>query len=178
MDAEKLGKFISGLRKEKHMTQAELAEKLHVTDKAVSRWERGVGLPDIGNIEALADALGVSIVEVMKCERAESREMKREEAEEMVSSAFDLARLERLADRKRKIISVVLAVIGAAFLSGGIYFLTNPVFSTGLSIGGTGADGPTAVFLAGKISPWPPAAAVLAGVFCLGLSLWNMFKEN
>lgn len=42
MDAQKLGAFIAEMRKEQHMTQAELAEKLHVTDKAVSKWERGV----------------------------------------------------------------------------------------------------------------------------------------
>ena len=45
MDAKKLGQFIAEIRKEKEMTQAELASKLHVTDKAVSKWERGLGLP-------------------------------------------------------------------------------------------------------------------------------------
>lgn len=48
------------------MTQAELAGKLHVTDKAVSRWERAQGLPDIQSIEPLADALGVDIAEILK----------------------------------------------------------------------------------------------------------------
>ena len=49
MDAAKLGQFIVQRRKEMGMTQLALAEKLNVTDKAVSRWERGVGLPDIGS---------------------------------------------------------------------------------------------------------------------------------
>lgn len=48
------------------MTQAELAGKLHVTDKAVSRWERAQGLPDIQSIEPPADALGVDIAEILK----------------------------------------------------------------------------------------------------------------
>lgn len=52
MDAEKFGAFISQCRKEKQMTQAELAARLQVTDKAVSRWERGIGFPDNGNISA------------------------------------------------------------------------------------------------------------------------------
>ena len=51
------------------MTQAELAGKLHVTDKAVSRWERAQGLPDIQSIEPLADALGVDIAEILKGEK-------------------------------------------------------------------------------------------------------------
>ena len=47
------------------MTQAELAEIIHVTDKAVSRWERGIGFPDINTLEPLADALGLSLSQLM-----------------------------------------------------------------------------------------------------------------
>lgn len=72
MDAKKLGSFIADQRKSLGLTQAELAEKLHVTDKAVSRWERGQGFPDINSIEPLSDALGVSIAEVMKGEKSTS----------------------------------------------------------------------------------------------------------
>ena len=66
MDAKILGNYIAARRKELGMTQANLAEKIHVTDKAVSRWERGVGLPDIDNLEALAKALDVSLVSLMQ----------------------------------------------------------------------------------------------------------------
>ena len=68
MDAKKVGEHIAALRKEKGLTQLELAEKLHVTDKAVSRWERGVGLPDIQTIEPLAQTLGVDVLEIMRGE--------------------------------------------------------------------------------------------------------------
>lgn len=68
MDAKKVGEHIAVLRKEKGLTQLELALQLHVTDKAVSRWERGVGLPDIQTIEPLAAALGVDVLEVMRGE--------------------------------------------------------------------------------------------------------------
>lgn len=61
MEAKKFGTFIATLRKENNMTQVELAQKLQVTDKAVSKWERGLGFPDINTIEPLADALGVSL---------------------------------------------------------------------------------------------------------------------
>ena len=47
MDQEKIGKFIAELRKEKNMTQEQLAEKMGVTDKSISRWENGKTMPDI-----------------------------------------------------------------------------------------------------------------------------------
>ena len=69
MDNQKLGIFITELRKEKGLTQAQLAQKLNVTDKAVSKWERGVGFPDIKLLEPLADVLDISLLELMKSER-------------------------------------------------------------------------------------------------------------
>ena len=57
MNAEYTGKKIAELRKEKNMTQKELADKLYVTDKAVSKWERGVNFPDFGLMEKVAEAL-------------------------------------------------------------------------------------------------------------------------
>ena len=65
MDAYVTGAIIRRLREEKGMTQAELAEKLSVSDKAVSRWETGRGYPDITLIEPLASALGVSVSELL-----------------------------------------------------------------------------------------------------------------
>ena len=69
MEAAELGKFIATIRKEKQLTQAELARKLNVTDKAVSRWERGLGFPDINTLEPLADALGITLTQLMKCSK-------------------------------------------------------------------------------------------------------------
>lgn len=77
MEAKELGAFIAGIRKEKQITQAELAKRLHVTDKAVSRWEQGVGYPDINTLEPLADALGVTLTELMKCSRDKERALTR-----------------------------------------------------------------------------------------------------
>ena len=59
MNAKDFGAFLARTRKACGLTQADLAAQLHVTDKAVSRWERGVGLPDINTLEPLADALGL-----------------------------------------------------------------------------------------------------------------------
>ena len=62
------GAAIKNLRERKHFTQAALAELLDVSDKAISKWETGWGLPDVTLIEPLAKALGVSVIELMSGE--------------------------------------------------------------------------------------------------------------
>lgn len=65
MDLIKIGNFICELRNKKGLTQEELAKKINVTNKAISRWERGVGLPDISLLEPLSNALDVTILELL-----------------------------------------------------------------------------------------------------------------
>ncbi|MBQ8198221.1 MAG: helix-turn-helix transcriptional regulator [Lachnospiraceae bacterium] len=74
MDKEKLGLFVSRLRKEQNMTQKELAERLGVTDKAVSKWERGLSFPDISLLEPLADTFDVSVMELLQGKRMPKEE--------------------------------------------------------------------------------------------------------
>ena len=62
MNYKEIGIFISKRRKELNMTQKDLAIKLNVTDKAVSKWERGLGCPDVSILELLSSILGVSIL--------------------------------------------------------------------------------------------------------------------
>ena len=68
MNTEKIGNFIKEKRKEKNLTQKELAIKLNITDRAVSKWERGLGCPDVSLLENLSKILNVSIVEVLNGE--------------------------------------------------------------------------------------------------------------
>ncbi len=69
MDAKKTGQFIQNLRKEQNLTQKDLAEKIGCTDKAVSRWETGLGLPDVGILLDLSRALNVSVNEILSGEK-------------------------------------------------------------------------------------------------------------
>lgn len=69
MDNNKIGKFIAELRKSKNLTQQELGNKLFVTDKAVSKWERGLSLPDITILETLASELDVDVSEILQGEK-------------------------------------------------------------------------------------------------------------
>lgn len=75
MDKEILGTFVSELRKEHHMTQKELAELLGVTDKAVSKWERGLSYPDISLLEPLAKTLDISVLELLQGKRIPKEEV-------------------------------------------------------------------------------------------------------
>lgn len=68
MDHEKMGRLIAERRKVRGMTQLDLANKLHITDKAVSKWERGLSCPDIGLLPQLADELGISVSDLLKGE--------------------------------------------------------------------------------------------------------------
>ena len=66
MDAQKTGKIISIKRKSMNMTQGELAKKLHITDKAVSKWERGLSFPDISLLIPLSEILNISLYDLLK----------------------------------------------------------------------------------------------------------------
>ena len=68
MDVLKIGKFISEKRKNLNMTQSHLADKLHITDKAVSKWERGLSLPDISILIPLSEILNVCLYDLLKGE--------------------------------------------------------------------------------------------------------------
>lgn len=141
MDAKKLGQFIAEIRKEKEMTQAELASELHVTDKAVSKWERGLGLPDINSIEPLADALGISVAEVMQAERIPDDHVTQENASEMLTNAFDMVKQQRKLERKHHalILVGVLLPIALIFLGDtmgwmGMFFVVAPCLCVALAI--------------------------------------------
>lgn len=121
MEAKQFGQFIAGMRKEKKMTQAELAQQIHVTDKAVSRWERGLGFPDIQTLEPLAQALGITVLELMRSEKKETEEQDQQpeerrytqgEVAEMLQNAGDISRQQKKQDRNANVIAgIVLAAI-------------------------------------------------------------------
>ncbi len=74
MDQIKIGNFIKQKRIEKNMTQSELAEKLNITDRAVSKWERGLCLPDAGTMPILCDILSISINDLFSGEKVDMKD--------------------------------------------------------------------------------------------------------
>lgn len=103
MDAKKFGDFVQERRKALAMNQSDLAEQLHVTAKAVSRWERGIGFPDINLLQPLAEALNVTLVELMHGEQIQ-REVSKEEASAMVTQTVQQIREQEQLSWKRKLL--------------------------------------------------------------------------
>ena len=121
LDKAAFGRFLAQLRREKGMTQKELAATLYVSDKAVSKWERGQSVPDISLLVPLAEQLNTTVAELLQGRRVEEeRRFTREETEELIRKAltFSAEPPERRQARTRKylpvyVICCVLGVAGA-----------------------------------------------------------------
>ena len=117
IDKGKFGAFVAQLRKEKGLMQKELAEKLYVSDKAVSKWERGLSIPDVAILVPLAEILGVTVTELLECRRLPKDEpMDSRQTEEIVKKVIGLSGEEQRKYRpdrlKRGIQLFLCAVIG------------------------------------------------------------------
>ena len=88
MKKQTLGMMISTLRKEKGMTQLQLAEKMGVTDKAVSKWERDLSFPDINSVPKLAEIFEVSVDELMQIKTETKENMCKNKVDEIIDIAL------------------------------------------------------------------------------------------
>lgn len=114
MDKEKIGLFIKELRKEKNQTQRELAEKIHVTDKAVSKWERGLSIPDTAILPDLAKELNISIHELLQGEKNKSNTIETVQAENLIEDTVRTVNM--VQKKKNRIWKSVLFIQGILFL--------------------------------------------------------------
>jgi transcriptional regulator with XRE-family HTH domain len=88
MDQKRIGAFIAQCRREKNLTQIQLAEQLGITNQAVSKWENGRGMPDVSLLQPLCDALGISLNELFSGEHISTEEYKGK-AEENICKLFN-----------------------------------------------------------------------------------------
>lgn len=132
MNKERLGDFIGSERKNLGLTQRDLAARLHVTDKAVSKWERGLSYPDVTLLEPLAAALDLTVEELMACRRQAVAEQKG--AEETMRNLLDISRdsvrKERRRSWKRIAAVLVLLAITAAVVAWTQIMVTEDVQDT------------------------------------------------
>ncbi|MGM9849855.1 MAG: helix-turn-helix domain-containing protein [Bacilli bacterium] len=115
MNYETIGKFIQEKRKEKNLTQKELAYKLGVTDKAVSKWERGQGCPDVSILEILSKELGVSILEILKGRIIENEIIKVTEANDYIQETIKYTK-NNIKETIDKIITFLIIAISLILL--------------------------------------------------------------
>ena len=108
MNQDKIGKFISKLRKDKNLTQADLAEKMGVSTNAVSKWERGLSFPDVSLYKSLCNELGISIEELINGEKDNSEEAK-EKA--IYNTLIEKAKTKKKSLKVIIILSIILLII-------------------------------------------------------------------
>lgn len=117
MDAKVTGCFIAQLRKELGLTQKELAEKLEVTDKAISRWETGKGLPDTSLLKPLAEIFGVSVGELLSGKRMDDSQIKSQADHIILESLSYEERQEKWKGILRYVFLGILVALGGFFFA-------------------------------------------------------------
>ena len=112
MNQERIGRFIAELRKEKKLTQIDLANKLGITDRAISKWENGRGLPDLSLLTPLCEILDISINELLSGSRLDKKDYQ-EKLEENIINTIDYT--DKKIKKTKKFFVIVLSVIVIKF---------------------------------------------------------------
>lgn len=107
MDQEKIGKFIADNRKKQKLTQEQLAEKLHVSKNAVSKWERGLNLPDVSLMEDLCQILKISLNELFAGEYLKSKDI----LEQSEKNILSILKFNADLKKKKWKIAIILAIL-------------------------------------------------------------------
>lgn len=129
MDCEKIGNFIMQNRKAKKLTQKQLADKLCVTDRAISRWERGVGTPDISLLITLGEILEVSVNEILLGEKIEN--ITKEQSDKILVDSISLYKKNDIK-KTVKIFFLIMIMITSLLLA--ITFFNISMIISNLSI--------------------------------------------
>ena len=110
MDLDKIGKFIALNRKNKGLTQEQLAEKLGVTNKTISRWETGKYMPDLSLLKPLSEELGITLNELLSGEKIKEEKIV-ENTERSILNTIDYS--SKKVENEHKKISIILMILGA-----------------------------------------------------------------
>ena len=122
MNQEKIGKFIAECRKEKNLTQVQLAEKLNMSYKSISKWETGRGMPDSSIMLELCNCLGINVNELLSGEHLKEEQYQEKANENIINIAKE-------SDKNRKIKNRIIVVIAVIFLCVLLMLFTNIVYN-------------------------------------------------
>ena len=143
------GKFISQKRKEKSLTQEQLAEKLGVSNKTVSKWETGKCMPDYSVVRTLCEELGITVAELMDGEDSEEKSVRAYDDEQIMDL---LRRTQELEKQKNLLYGILLIVMGIALqaLSHTLGGSNEKDFFSGLLLGISIAEMLVGIYVVGK----------------------------
>ena len=159
MDQEKIGRFLAELRKEQGMTQQQLADAIGVSNKTISKWECGKGMPELSSIIPLCQTLHINVNELLSGERLPEDGYSKKAEENMMSLIQETENTKRNSNSRMILIITVIAIV----LCVGYMILTN----MGLSMGLWFLDYPTATIL-----------LVMAVLFLLATGLGRPFLQS
>ena len=117
MDQIKIGKFISLKRKEKNITQKQLAEKLNITDRAVSKWENGISMPDAGLISELCEILDITVNDLFCGEIVDEKDSERKLKENLL----EIVKIKEARDKELLFLEIFIAILVSIIMFGCIF---------------------------------------------------------
>ena len=149
MNQQATGKFIAQKRKEKNLTQEQLAEKLGVSNKTISKWETGKCMPDYAVVKSLCEELEITVAELMDGEMAQERSTRTYDDEQIMDL---LKRTQELEKQKNLLYGIILIVMGIALQALSHTFGGTAVqdFFSGLLLGISIAEMLAGVYVVGK----------------------------
>lgn len=120
MDQVRVGKFIASLRNELHYTQSQLGEKLGISDKSVSKWERGIQMPDLSNLAMLSKIFNITIDEILSAKRIDKNKV-----EDKNNALLNVIRFYNNRLKKRMFFSIICVCFIFIFVIIGLFFSQN-----------------------------------------------------
>ncbi|MBQ3559248.1 MAG: helix-turn-helix transcriptional regulator [Agathobacter sp.] len=129
MDQIKIGKFIADMRKEQNLTQLDLAEKLGISNKTISKWECGNGMPDYAVMESLCDALKINVNELLSGERLPSQDYHKKAEENMMNLMQESS--ENYKREKKEMLLVIVGIVALLFWVVLVIFMCGGVSAIG-----------------------------------------------
>ena len=144
-----IGRFIAMKRKEKNLTQEQLAEKLGISNKTISKWENGKCMPDYSIVKPLCQELGITIAELMDGEVKENNSIRIFDEQQIIDM---LERIQRLEKQKQSLFGIMLIIMGIAMIALSQSFSgTNfQDFISGLILGLSVGEMLTGVYIIGR----------------------------
>ena len=121
MDQIKIGKFIAKQRKEKKLTQTQLAEQLNITDRAISKWENGKAMPDSSIMLELSNLLGISVNELLEGEKVQQEEYRKVAEENLIKMKQNEENIQKKARILQTIFTTLCLVL--SLLTIGIFIV-------------------------------------------------------